>query len=144
MPRPFSQTCYISLYLPHKCTHFICIDISLSHMLTISLGVLGCLTHMLSLYLSLHFPINTPSALEHPIPTPASVRHPIHRHRPPPHPSPPSSTMPECLPRPRRPLLEMDVSHPRRQTKSIADNGRASLRAGFPYRGKISKEDNLV
>ena len=50
---PFSQTRYISLYLPHKCTHFICIGISLSHMLTISLGVSGSLRHMLFLYLSL-------------------------------------------------------------------------------------------
>ena len=50
---PFSQTRYISLYLPHKCTHFLCIGISLPHMLTISLGVSGSLTHMLSLYLSL-------------------------------------------------------------------------------------------
>ena len=53
MPRPFSQTRYISLYLTHKCTHFICIGISVSHMLTISLRVSGCLTHMLSLFLSL-------------------------------------------------------------------------------------------
>ena len=37
----------------HKCTQFVCIGISLSHMLTISLRVSGCLTHMLSLFLSL-------------------------------------------------------------------------------------------
>ena len=54
MPRPvLTNALYISLYLTHKCTHFICIGISLSHMLTISLGVSGSLTHMLSLYLSL-------------------------------------------------------------------------------------------
>ena len=54
MPRPvLTNALYISLYLPHKCTHFICIGISLSHMLTISLRVSGCLTHMLSLFLSL-------------------------------------------------------------------------------------------
>ena len=45
--------CYISLHLTHKCTHFICIGISLSHMLTISLRVSRCLTHMLSLFLYL-------------------------------------------------------------------------------------------
>ena len=43
----------ISLYLAHKCTHFICIGISLSLMLTVSPRVSGCLTHMLSLYPSL-------------------------------------------------------------------------------------------
>ena len=42
----------------HKCTHFICIGISLSHMLTISLRVSGCLTHMLSLFLSLSLSIS--------------------------------------------------------------------------------------
>ena len=36
----------------HKCTHFIYIGISLSHMLIISPGVSGCLTHT-PLYISL-------------------------------------------------------------------------------------------
>ena len=53
MPWPVLTTRYICLYLTHKCTHFICIGISLSHMLTVSPRVSGCLTHMLSLRLSL-------------------------------------------------------------------------------------------
>ena len=70
--------------------------------------------------------------------TPApSVRHPIHRRRPPPHPSPPSSTMPERLPRPRRPLLEMDVSHPRSRTKSLASCPLASSAPSSSFAKKI-------
>ena len=53
------------------------------------------------------FPIRTPWAPKHPLHPPSSVRR-----RPPPHPPPSSSTMPELIPRRRRPLQEINLSHP--------------------------------
>ena len=48
------------------------------------------------------------------------------RRRPPPHPPPSSSTMPELIPRRRRPLQEIDLSHPRLQTGILASRPLAS------------------
>src|SRR5215216_5187915 len=92
-----------------------------------------------SSYLSLHFPFHTPSALEH------------HPHtsllRPPPHISPPSSTPfiatvlhnAGALPRPRRPLLEMYVSHPRRWTRSLASRPLASSAPSSSLLGPLTR-----
>src|SRR3954469_14974274 len=63
----------------------------------------------------------------------------MHHRRPPPHPSPPSSTMPERLPRPRRPLLEMDVSHPRRRTNSLALRPLASSVSSSSLSGPLTR-----
>ena len=46
--------------------------------------------------------------------------------RPPPHPPPSSSTMPELIPRCRRPLQEIDLSHPRLRTGILASRPLAS------------------
>ena len=48
------------------------------------------------------------------------------RRRPPPHPPPSSSTMPELIPRRRRPLQEIDLSHPRLRTGILASRPLAS------------------
>ena len=68
-----------------------------------------------------------------------TVRHPIHRRRPPPHPSPPSSTMPERLSRPCRPLLEMDVSQPQRQTNSLASRPLTSSAPSSSLPGPLTR-----
>ena len=83
----------------------------------------------------------TPSPHQPPSATPsiAAVLHPIHRRCPPPHPSPPSSTMPERLPRPRRPLLEMDVSHPWRRTNSLASRPLASSAPSSSLLGPLTR-----
>ena len=64
------------------------------------------------------FPIHTPLAPTHPL-------HPSLLH-PPPHPPPSSSTMPELIPRHRRPLQEIDLSHPCLRTGIIASRHLAS------------------
>ena len=84
-------------------------------------------------------PCASPSIFPFTIPTPASVRHPIHHRHPPSHPSPLSSTMPERLPRPRRPLLEMDVSHPRRRTNSLASRPLASSAPSSSLPGPLTR-----
>ena len=89
-------------------------------------------------YPSLHFPIDIPSALEH---------HPHTSLRPPPHPSLPSSTTSIAIvlhhagapTRPRRPLLEMDVSHPRRRTNSLASRPLASSASSSSLPGPLTR-----
>src|SRR4051812_42421478 len=59
---------------------------------------------------------------QNPLSTPPSS---VRRH-PPPHPPPSSSTMPELIPRRRRPLQEIDLSHPRLRTGILASCPLAS------------------
>ena len=63
-----------------------------------------------------------------PIRTPWAPKHPLHPSllRPQPHPPPSSSTMPELIPQRRRPLQEINLSHPRLRTGILASRPLAS------------------
>ena len=74
--------------------------------------------HDFNLPLSLHFPVSTPWPAKHPL-HPSLLRLP-------PHPPPSSSTMPKLIPRCRRPLQEIDLSHPRLRTGILASRRLAS------------------